>query len=170
MRRKGQFYMIDAFFAAVILFAGIGFIVAEYVSSPQELQTQTTLLDISDVIYSHRLADLSTQYIQTHYDILDERLTPIEQAHVWAYNSSTGCAWCLGEARLLLESVLKDLVPPQFGAKIELQMVTAGNLTVFNKTINRGIELMIVNQQVIVSQVNDTFILGPDVAEVSIWR
>ncbi len=170
--RKGQFYMIDAFFAAAILFVGIGFVVTSYVSVPQQRQTQLISQDLVTLLTQTRIGDLQNSYVRANYPILDEDLSPMQQVHRWWYNDTVvnpgGCPSCLTNATALISALVNDVVGPQYGVEVILDNQTP--FIVYSRPLQRTPAAMIVKRAVLLTQWNQTTIIGPATMEVRVWR
>lgn len=165
-QRGGQFYLFDAFFAATILLLGIGFLVADYTSTPGQAQTQILVNDVTSALTSTQLGEVFNDYTVEHFEILNEEYTPAQQIHSWWYNQS--CTWCQDNATALINSVLSPIGEDQHGIQVIIANQTTEQL-LFERTLNRERELLIVNHQVLVTDYQDK-ILGPDNLEVRVWR
>lgn len=169
MQRRAQFYLIDAFFAAAILFVGISLLVSDYVQVPDSQQTQQTSIDATRLLFKTPLADIENPFILTNFAIIDETLTPIQQAHIWVYNATYGgCTDCMDNAGNLTESILVNLLPNQHGVNVTIDVGV--DVDIYGRAITRDPDLLVVSKQVVVTPYNDSSIIGPNVAEVSIWR
>lgn len=162
--RKGQFYMIDAFFAAAILFLGISLVFSDYVRTPETGQARLTIEDVATRLYDTEINDLSNDYINDNFDILSEDKTPIQQAHLWVWNASQGCSWCLANATALMDSLVTELVPQQHAV-----VVIVNGTEVYDRPISKEAEFQLVNKQVVITDVNATKLIGPEMAEVRVW-
>lgn len=161
--------MIDAFFAATILFLGIGFVLSDYISVPEQRQAQLVTEDLGTLLLLTKLADIDDPYVLANTAIIDETLTPAEQAHIWTYNSTyEGCMWCGTEAEALIESLTQDIVPDQLGVSVAIDGTYAYPL--FERTVSVQPALMLVSQEVLLSLYNDTLVIGPDILEVRVWQ
>lgn len=164
--RGGQFYIFDAFFAAAILFLGIGFLVTQYTSSPQQAQTQVLVSDVSGALVDEQLGNIFNNYTINNFDILEEEYTPAQQAHAWWYDTS--CGWCMPNATALVSSLIAPVAQPQNGIKITLQNETDSTV-LYEQTPDQEATLMIVNHQVVVTDLPTGEMIGPDTMEVRVW-
>ena len=160
--RKGQFYMLDAFFAAAILFLGITILVSDFVAQPDVVQAQSTIVDVTEILYSEPIGTLSGDYIYNNYDIIDETLTPAQQVHAWVSNES--CGWCQKNATALLESLVLAPVPPQHGVAIFVN-----GTEVVNRTLGHSPSFRIVDTRLTFTPLSITRVIGPDPIEVMVW-
>lgn len=163
MNRRGQFYLIDAFFAAAILFLGLALLVQGYVGAPDTTQGRLTAQDVTTLLYDQPIGDLNSPYIVNNYAILDEERTVIDQIHVWKWNTS--CGWCQTNATALVQSVVTAVIPPQQGVSVSV----AGAM-VYNRSVPTTPQYQIVDTQVIVTSVNSSLLIGPTTSEVRIWQ
>jgi uncharacterized membrane protein YcjF (UPF0283 family) len=162
MQRKAQFYVFDAFFAALILLLGVGLLIGEYSSTPKQAQTQALTFDIEQALTANQIQDLFTEYIQDNRDILEPSYTPAQQIQVWWHNDS--CTWCMNNASELVQSMVSSIQPGLHGFNITIQNDTNSE-TIYTSLIDREAQLMIVNQQIIIA--GD---YGPDILEVRVWK
>ena len=165
--RDAQFYLFDAFFAATILLLGVGFLVADYDASPLQAQTQTLLSDTTQTLTSQPLGELFTDYTNEHSHLLDEEFTAAQQIQVWWHNTS--CEWCMPNATALTESLLKPIQDRNQGVIILLHNETTSTV-LFNQSLDKEPELMIINHQVLITDTPEGDILGPDNLEVRVWQ
>ena len=167
--RGGQFYLFDAFFAATILLLGIGFLVTEYTSSPQQAQTQLLLNDITGALTQPQLADVFNTYTNENFELLNEEYTPAQQIHSWWYNNTCGDP-CRDNATALAASMLTPIAqPPTHGINITLNNGTH-TFVIFEQTIAKEKDFMIVNHQILLTDTQSGDLLGPDNLEVRIWQ
>lgn len=163
MSKKAQFYVFDAFFAALILFIGIGFLITEYTAVPQQGQTQALTFDVAQSLTANPLEDVFTNYTLNNYDILEPGYTPAQQIQMWWHNQSS-CGWCMGNATALTASLIQTQDFERHGINISIRNET-NQTTIYSNPTTREAEFLIVNQQLVITET-----IGPDIIEVRIWQ
>lgn len=166
MSKRGQFYLFDAFFAAVILIVGIGFLVSGHTFVPQQSATQTLVSDASLQLTTVSIEEFFTDWVNENRNLMNLEYTSAQQAHVWWYNTS--CSYCEQAAVNLTQSVL-GAIGEQSGVLVILRNSTH-SLTLFNQTPSQQASFLIVNEQIIISEDDQGNLLGPDILEVRAWR
>lgn len=171
MERRGQFYMIDAFFAAIVLFLGVGIIVATPASAPPQQQLQQTSNDITRLLVETELQGLSTQWISDNREQIDFDKTPAQQILSWHQdNIDAACApACPTYMQELTESLLSNLASQQFGVSVTLTDEAGDIVQLYERTSSVDTSAQIVTRQIIFALHEDTNVLGPAVMEVRVW-
>jgi len=163
MRRDGQFYLIDAFFAAAIVFIGIGFLVSDFVSAPQSEQARVASLDIVSLLFDQPLSQITHQYTRQNAGVLELQLSPIDQVHVWYTQSeSEGCTDCFENATHLLGNLTTQLLPNQHGLSISIN-----NVTLYS--VGHENPILLVNTRRMVYTLYEDVLYGPSLVEVKVW-
>ncbi|MFT4250268.1 MAG: hypothetical protein ACMXYD_02825 [Candidatus Woesearchaeota archaeon] len=166
MGKRAQFYLIDAFFAAIILFVGVGFLLSSSSFTPQQGPARLLVADITNTLMVPALDDIQNEYTNQYFSLLQPDLSVASQSHVWWYEN---CSGCLSNATALAASVLNMQDSP-FGVLVLLRNQTH-NFTLVNQTspLQREAQLMLVNQQILITDYEEGF-LGPDILEVRVWQ
>jgi hypothetical protein len=172
VQRKGQFYMLDAFFAAAILFVGIGFVIAGYVEVPEQRQAHVTSLDLSQLLFATPLGERDMQYVRDNRALIDETLTPVQQAQVWIHQANNeGCGWCVEEAQTMIAALTGEIVPVGFGTNVTLVDDTDAVTLLYSRLATQRSEpVLLIAKKHVSSVLWDDRVLNPYVMEVRIWR
>ena len=167
MSKRAQFYVIDAFFATIILLLGIGFLASGSSFTPQQTTARLLVADVTSTLMVPTISEFQNNYTNEYFDLLNQDFSVASQAQVWWHNAS--CDWCLANASALTSSVL-TAVGSQHGVSVLLRNQTH-NVTLFeqNTSASREPRFMIVNRQIVLTEVGGSF-HGPDVLEVRVWQ
>lgn len=175
MRRDGQFYLIDAFFAAAIVFIGIGLLVADFASSPRGDQARAASIDMADLLFDTPLEDIRAPYVRVENpERFEGFLTPMGQVHVWLQE---GCdapptSSCEAWSEELLFALIGDLLPAQHGVNITVHSPD-DSFSIQRDDAPSQPVLLINTRRILYTSLIDAsgedVLLGPDLVEVRVW-
>ncbi len=172
MRRDGQFYLIDAFFAAAIVFIGIGFLVSDFVSTPRGDQARVASIDISNLLFETPINDIIIAEVLDNRERYDAFLTPMAQLQVWERHPSLCGVNCDDWGYELIDSIIGDLLPSQHGINITMQ-TPYGSFSYAPPAPEAETVLLINSRRMLYTIYPDgdglDELLGPDLVEVRIW-
>ncbi len=173
MRRDGQFYLIDAFFAAAIVFIGVGFLVTDFVSAPRGEQARLASLDMTDLLFDTPINDILIPDIRNQYDRYDVQLSPMAQIQVWLQFPDRCLPNCQELSEQLVGLIVGDLLPVQHSMNITL---ASGGQTFYYERIDPQAtdRVLLINSRRMLFTVfpdvsGDDVLLGPDLVEVRVW-
>ncbi len=116
MKKRGFFYVVDAFVAVSILIVTLLLMYNTSLNKPVEAQTSTLSFDFMELLSGTIIAESSSTYINELRDqgvIKHTDLTLLEQA-VEFYNSNPSLAI------EFLNGTFQDILPPQYSGIIEI--------------------------------------------------
>ncbi len=173
MRRDGQFYLIDAFFAAAIVFIGVGFLVTDFVSAPRGEQARIASLDMADLLFDTPINDILIPTIRNQYALYDVQLSPMAQIQVWLEYPDRCSPNCEELSEQLVGLIVGDLLPVQHSMNITL---ATGAGTFYFERIDplAADRVLLINSRRMLFTVfpgpgGDDILLGPDLVEVRVW-
>lgn len=165
LKKKGYFFIIDAFIAMTILSVGMFILLSSYVTSPPKTQTIITSKDILDFMTRTTVKemvipdDIVNKTILYETGSLDN--TIIEQVNEYRHLGK------LDLAEDLTEYVLSTVVPVQFEILVNINGVK------IYKRASSNIEdadILVPSKAHILTVYDQSQIFGPDLVEVFVWQ
>lgn len=168
--RKGYFFVIDAFLAGILLFTAVILLLSKTSSIPSTSQTYLVLGGMLDTLTYTQVRDVSnvvTTQLIADGNLTNSQFTFAEQANEFYDRRQTqGCSFCLGRARILIESISNGSIPSNYGYRYKIN-----GTTIIEKNIAWESEstLVAVQSFVIFTSRNATSTIGPYQNRFEVW-
>ena len=167
LRKKGYYFIIDAFIGSTIIFLSL-LIIFNGGVKPTKIQYNYALAeDYSTFILNTKLQDISNPYVrflESNRIINDTSLTIMEEADLLYFNNNTA------SATGLIRNLTEPLVPSKYGFSYN---IIDGPLTtvIYNRTsvdINQA-NMVIASRKITFLQINESAMFGPAITEIKVW-
>jgi hypothetical protein len=179
-KRKGYYFIIDAFIGSTIIFMSLLIILNGGVR-PTKIQYNYEMTEeYSSFILNTKIEDLSNDYVdQLRYDgnITNTKLTIMEQVDLFYYNNK------LTQARELVKNITEPLIPEKYGFSYSIinsttyDVINKINITdIYNRTSDNGIttdikdaRIVIASKKITFLQINSSTMFGPAMTQIKVW-
>ena len=198
--KKGYFFIIDAFIALLILTVGVYIILSSYLDVGDSSQTTLTSKSLMSFMSNMSMANYNSDYkfdnlIRYQYGssslnfIRNFENTILEQIGEFYYRESLrtypqdqdGLPYGVSLSKEFSESIIKDLVPPQYEVQMLLYDPSVGeSILLFERNSEplfpkEDASILIPSKRLIMGDFQDSetgspVIWGPYVMEVHIWQ
>lgn len=168
MRKKGQYIILDAFIAAMMLAVGIMLILATRHSSSYLKQPVIASQDLASSLGSTKLSDLNDPLVlnMTSEGIITALDNTVLQQAAEFYKRNMAAS-----AAELIRNVSARLIAPQYSFEVRVN-----NELIYSRASGEGSRrnqsrLVIASRKVLFGVLNDTVELwGPWIGEVTVWE
>jgi|GEM_PF-1636880 hypothetical protein len=175
-RKKGYYFIIDAFIGATIIFLSLMIILNQGVR-PTPIQYNYEMAEeYSSFIFTTKIIDvINNPYVEELIDdkhINDTSLTIMDQVNLFYYRNN---AADLQRAKKLIENLTVALVPVEkysFSYNIIDPKTTPSTITNIYNVTNINIteaKIVIASKKITFLQINSTTMFGPATTEIKIW-
>jgi len=172
-KKKGYYFIIDAFIGSTIIFLSLMIILNEGVR-PTKIQYNYEMAeDYSSFILNTQIKDVVRNpyvnfLVNDEQSINDTSLTIMNQVNMFYFS---GGADNMDRARMMIENLTDQLIPEKYGFSYNI-IDNSTTINIYNRTIDTDIkdaELVIASKKITFLQVNSTTMFGPAMTEIKIW-
>ena len=171
-KRKGYYFIIDAFIGSAIIFMSLLIILNGGVR-PTKIQYNYEMTEeYGSFILNTKIEDLSNSYVdQLRYDgyINDTKLTIMEQIDLFYYHNDTT------HAGLMIKNITESLVPEKYGFSYYI-INGSTHSNIYTRPSINGIPINITDAAIVIAsrkitflQINSKTMFGPAVTEIKMW-
>jgi len=171
-RRKGYFFIVDAFLAGIILFTAMIMLLARTNALPPTAQTYQVLDSFMQYVSNTQVRDISSATANALFadgNVTSPDFTVAEQVTEMYDRRQTqagGCNFCLGRAGGLIDSVALGNIPDNYGYSY-----IVNDTSIFQRyPESRNTSVILASQSIIIfTSKNLTKTIGPYVNRVEVW-
>lgn len=171
LKKKGYYFIIDAFIGSTIIFLSLMVILNEGVR-PTKIQYNYEMVEeYSSFILNTKIEEVNNPYFTMLIGdkrINDTSLTIMNQINLFYFSDDVDN---LGRARGMIQNLTEQLVPEKYGFSYNIiDQTTTTNI--YNRTIDTDIKdakLVIASKKITFLQINSTTMFGPAMTEIKIW-
>jgi len=171
LKKKGYYFIIDAFIGSTIIFLSLMIILNEGVR-PTKIQYNYEMAEeYSSFILNTKIEEVNNPYIEmlkTNKNINDTSLTIMNQVNLFYFSGSPGN---LQHARGMIQNLTEQLIPEKYGFSYNI-IDQSTTTNIYNRTIDTDIKdakLIIASKKITFLQINSTTMFGPAMTEIKIW-
>ncbi|HHE36602.1 MAG TPA: hypothetical protein ENL16_02195 [Candidatus Woesearchaeota archaeon] len=167
-KRGAYFFVIDAFIAASIIFFSLILIFTTYNIRPDTGSTLRMLKEYTEFLTNTRVRDFQGDYVRnltTNKNITSLDNTLLEQLVEFYYYNSSGKNMSMIMWNFV-DEVSKGVISEQRSFAVYINDTRIYNKT--NKPLDES-DLVMNSKKIVFHRINETYIYGPVVFEVSIW-
>ena len=168
MKKKGYFFMLDALLALGVLIIGVSTLLNSFTFSPEKMQTINLAEDAIDFFSNTKIEDFNNPIfgpsgtLVKNGTIKNTQKTLLQQLGEFFYDSD------LGNAGLLAEEVMENLIPYQYSYELLIN-----DTTIYSKGLSSkgNSELLFPARELSFGTVGNTLdLFGPYKVEVLVWK
>jgi hypothetical protein len=166
-KRKGYFFIIDAFIGSTIIFLSL-LIILNGGTKPTKIQYNYEMTEeYSTFIMNTKLQDLNNLYVTDLMKagiINDTSLTVMEQVDLFYFRND------LTHATALVRNVTEPLIAEKYGFSYRI-IDGASTTTIYARTPTNisDARIVIASKKITFLQINATTMFGPAMTEIKIW-
>ncbi|HGJ65162.1 TPA: hypothetical protein ENS27_07200 [bacterium] len=184
MKKKGYFFILDAFIAATIITVSLVTIMNSDVAVEQRTKEYSQVEGITLFLMDTKLEDLNNQYVKSliaNGNITDPRNSVMEQIDWFYYKAKYVCKTLdcsqinYNLSRDLLKNISEPVISQKYGFNY-LIIDTSVNSIIYNYSVyNRSLEtrsassFIVINKRISYVKYNQTAVFFPHIVEFSIW-
>ena len=168
MKKKGYFFMLDALLALSVLIMGVTTLLNSFTFAPEKRQTINLAEDAIDFFANTKLEDFNNPLFGPSGTLVksgvitDTQKTLLQQLGEFYYNGD------LGNAGLLAEAVMENLIPYQYSYEILIN-----GTTIYSKGLSSkgDSEILFPARELSFGTIGNTLdLFGPYKLEVLVWK
>jgi len=171
LKKKGYYFIIDAFIGSTIIFLSLMIILNEGVR-PTKIQYNYEMVEeYSSFILNTKIEEVNNPYFTMLIDdkrINDTSLTIMDQIDLFYFSGNPGD---LQRARGMIQNLTEQLIPGKYGFSYNI-IDQSTTTNIYNRTIDTDIKdakLIIASKKITFLQINSTTMFGPAMTEIKVW-